>query len=304
MSSILFPAGSEGILTSAIDFDTNTIRAALIREGVSTTAMKPITGASNATPIVITATAHGWANGDFVMISGVGGNLAANGLFRIANQAANTFELQTTLDNGNTWTNVVGSGAYTSGGYAVRLTTTQFVSDFTSAKVGTDQTLGTKTTNSPLAGVADAADPTWTAVANPGSAVVGVLVFQFGTNDADSRVIGWWDSKVRVVCAAAAANGATSLAVEPLQAPIASGAAATFTNGLAVTLSSGAAVGARSLSVTALGGTGVPAGHGADYLVNPGSNQQLPLTPNGGNITFAIDANQFRLFSLRGYGLG
>jgi hypothetical protein len=66
-----------------------------------------ITGATNATPIVITANAHGLANGDEVYISGVGGNTAANGTWIVANQTTNTFEL----------TGSVGNGAYTSGGY-------------------------------------------------------------------------------------------------------------------------------------------------------------------------------------------
>lgn len=65
-----------------------------------------ITAASNATPIVITSATHGLANGDTVVVSGVGGNTAANGTFVVANQAANTFEL----------TGSVGNGAYTSGG--------------------------------------------------------------------------------------------------------------------------------------------------------------------------------------------
>lgn len=65
-----------------------------------------ITGATQATPIVITSTAHGRATGDYVRIAGVGGNTAANGLFKIAVINANSFSL-----NGS-----VGNGAYTSGG--------------------------------------------------------------------------------------------------------------------------------------------------------------------------------------------
>lgn len=72
-----------------------------------------ITGATNATPIVITSTAHGLSTGDVVTISGVGGNTAANGTFRITNTGANTFSLQTLAAGG---ANVAGSGAYTSGG--------------------------------------------------------------------------------------------------------------------------------------------------------------------------------------------
>lgn len=72
-----------------------------------------ITGATNATPIVITSTAHGLSTGDVVTISGVGGNTAANGTFRITNTGADTFSLQTLAAGG---ANVAGSGAYTSSG--------------------------------------------------------------------------------------------------------------------------------------------------------------------------------------------
>ena len=67
-----------------------------------------ISGASNASPIAITATAHGLETGDIVQNSGIGGNLAANGQFVITKTGANSF----TLNNSN------GSGAYTSGGAA------------------------------------------------------------------------------------------------------------------------------------------------------------------------------------------
>jgi len=59
-----------------------------------------ITGATNATPIVITANSHGLSNGDEVYISGVLGNTAANGTWTVANIAANTFELSTSVGNG------------------------------------------------------------------------------------------------------------------------------------------------------------------------------------------------------------
>lgn len=74
-----------------------------------------ITAASNATPIVITSTAHGLSTNQLVYISGVGGNTAANSStgipFRVTNLTANTFSLQNLAG-----TNVAGSGAYTSGG--------------------------------------------------------------------------------------------------------------------------------------------------------------------------------------------
>lgn len=65
-----------------------------------------ITGASNATPIVITSTNHGRSNGDVVLIKDVAGNTAANGTWVVANKTDNTYQLAGS----------VGNGAYTSGG--------------------------------------------------------------------------------------------------------------------------------------------------------------------------------------------
>lgn len=65
-----------------------------------------VEGATNATPIVITVTGHGFATGDEVRVTGVGGNTAANGLWTITVTGSNTFE----LDDSS------GSGPYTSGG--------------------------------------------------------------------------------------------------------------------------------------------------------------------------------------------
>lgn len=73
-------------------------------------AQRTITGATNATPIVITASGHGYSNGDLVEIASVGGNTAANGTWRVNVLTANTFEL----------VGSVGSGGYTSGGTANR----------------------------------------------------------------------------------------------------------------------------------------------------------------------------------------
>jgi hypothetical protein len=60
-----------------------------------------ITGATNASPIVITSAAHGRSNGDIVVIRDVHGNLAANTTATVANVTANTFELSGVAGNGN-----------------------------------------------------------------------------------------------------------------------------------------------------------------------------------------------------------
>jgi hypothetical protein len=74
-----------------------------------------ITGATNATPIVITSNGHGLNNNDLVAVASVGGNTAANGIWSVQNVAANTFELE-----GST-----GSGAYTAGGTWYKLNATR-----------------------------------------------------------------------------------------------------------------------------------------------------------------------------------
>lgn len=98
------------------------------------TGSKPITGATNATPIVITSANHGLATGDVVNISGVGGNTAANGIFTVTVVDADTFQ----LDGSH------GNGAYTSGGawagYSVplRLVSPKDVTEAISSPQSTD----------------------------------------------------------------------------------------------------------------------------------------------------------------------
>jgi hypothetical protein len=69
---------------------------------------KTLTAATNATPIAISVTGHGYSTGDTVVVTGVVGNTAANGSWEITVTDANTF----TLDNS------AGNGARTSGGTA------------------------------------------------------------------------------------------------------------------------------------------------------------------------------------------
>lgn len=83
--------------------------------GVQEEASKTITGATNATPIVVTATAHGYETGDTVYIEGVLGNTNTNGYRLITVLSANTFSLKTLAG-----VNVAGNGAYTSGGTSIR----------------------------------------------------------------------------------------------------------------------------------------------------------------------------------------
>lgn len=80
-----------------------------------------ITGITAANPGVVTANAHGYQNGDEVEIESVVGMTQLNGRrFKVANKAANTFELQTVQ---GTNVNTSGYTAYSSGGTAARVYT-------------------------------------------------------------------------------------------------------------------------------------------------------------------------------------
>ena len=91
LADVILPDGSKDF-TRLQSYRTNTIN-----------------NATNATPIVITATAHGYLTGDKVYIKDVGGNTAANGLFTVTRVTDDTFSLDSSA----------GNGAYTSGGTAI-----------------------------------------------------------------------------------------------------------------------------------------------------------------------------------------
>ena len=78
-----------------------------------------ISGATQANPVVITATGHSYSNGDEISITGVVGMTELNNKrYLVANKTTNTFEI-TDVDG----TNINGTGftAYTSGGVANRV---------------------------------------------------------------------------------------------------------------------------------------------------------------------------------------
>jgi hypothetical protein len=95
-----------GVVTCTIAND-NPISTTLGQNTVDGVSNLLVTGATNATPIVITVgSTAGLANNDYVTVSGVLGNTAANGTRQIAGLTGTTFQL----------VGSVGSGAYTSGG--------------------------------------------------------------------------------------------------------------------------------------------------------------------------------------------
>lgn len=107
-----------------------------------------VTSSTDATPIVVTATAHGLATGDRVAIYGHTTNVAANGIFTIIKTTANAFSLTDEF----TGASVAGSGAGAgAGGVMVKAPPVLLVSDFRNIilQVGTS---GTATTTLKIAG--------------------------------------------------------------------------------------------------------------------------------------------------------
>lgn len=99
-----------------IEFGDGYCRFFVNESPVVTGTTTAITGATQADPVVITSTAHGYSNDDEVFITGVSGMTELNNRwFVIDNVTANTYELRTIHG-----TDVDGTGytAYTSGGTA------------------------------------------------------------------------------------------------------------------------------------------------------------------------------------------
>jgi len=75
---------------------------------------KTVSGATNANPCVVTATSHGFENGDEVFFASVGGMTELNeDRFKVVDKTTNTFEIQ---DYTFTDVNSTNFGTYTSGG--------------------------------------------------------------------------------------------------------------------------------------------------------------------------------------------
>lgn len=107
-----------------------------------------LTSSTDATPIVVTKVAHGYATGDVLAISGHTTNLAANGIRRITKLSADTFSLQDPYTNAN----IAGSGGGAgSNGIAMKDAKTVLVEGFRRA-VLSFVTAGTATLTMKMAG--------------------------------------------------------------------------------------------------------------------------------------------------------
>ena len=87
--------------------------------GIITESDVTISGITQADPAVVTATGHGYSNGDEIFITSVEGMIEVNGKrFLVSNATTNTFEIQ---DLSGTDIDSTGYTAYTSGGVANRV---------------------------------------------------------------------------------------------------------------------------------------------------------------------------------------
>jgi len=106
-----------------------------------------IVSSTNATPIVVTATAHGFTTGDRVLIYGHVTNTKANGIYKVTVVTANTFQLQDEI----TGANIAGNGIGGATGIVVKAPPVLLVSDFRSLNFQVF-TEGTATTTLKVAG--------------------------------------------------------------------------------------------------------------------------------------------------------
>lgn len=144
-----FPKAREQYAQAIRNWNSDAARAVCVD---ANDVAKAITGATNASPISITALSHGFTTDDWVLIFGIVGNTAANGLWRITHTGANSFTLQGSA----------GNGAYVSGGFAFNLTANAFLSDIPApARISTSAALTGKTS---VGGAFDCDDPSWTSV--------------------------------------------------------------------------------------------------------------------------------------------
>lgn len=288
MVNALFEKGREGFLDGTLDWDTQAFSAALLDLNTADTGIKAIGSSTNATPIVVTSTSHGFSNGDLVFIDGHATNTAANGFWKIANVAANTFELTNPVSGANTTGNGVGGAT----GYAVCYgpsASGDNWDDFDGALVGAKQSIASPTVTN---GVADAADVTFPTVS--GASVEATAIFRDTGTPSTSRMVCLQTGKF-IVTADATLSAGTTLVVEPLAGPIPNGTVLVFSGAGAAqsaTLTALANAGDRALTVSS---TTVTAGGRA---LAPATGSGYPVTPNGGNISLAFDNGVNRIFKL------
>ena len=176
MGNALFDGGRDAFLNGSVDWVNDTINGVLVDlDDITGT----ITDASNASPIVITQTAHGFTDGDRVNIHGIVGNTNANGMYRITTIDTDSYSLDGTT----------GNAAYVSGGQALNLTSVANLSDIAVEARVSISALTTQTTDK---GVADADDLTFTTVT--GDQVESLILYKDTGVEATSTLLVFIDN--------------------------------------------------------------------------------------------------------------
>jgi len=284
MTNRLTELGREGFLDGTLDWDTQLFSAALLDLNTADAAVIAITSSTSASPPVMLTGTHGLTTGDIVFIQGHTTNTACNGLWKITVTDATHFSLQTLAG-----VNVTGTGGAGAGGYAVVFggasTVGKFWSDFDGALVGAKVNLAGETKT---LGVADANDVTFSSVS--GASVEAVAVFQDTGTNTTSRMVCVITGYQQLICAKTTTG--TSIPVDPLLAGIPNGTVLKWSTGESSTLTAGANAGDRALTVTSTTVT-------VEATVSaPITGSGLPVTPNSGNIVFALDNGVNKLFKL------
>jgi len=284
MTNRLTELGREGFLDGTLDWDTQLFSAALLDLNTADAAVIAITSSTSASPPVMLTGTHGLTTGDIVFIQGHTTNTACNGLWKITVTDSTHFSLQTLAG-----VNVTGTGGAGAGGYAVVFggasTVGKFWSDFDGALVGAKVNLAGETKT---LGVADANDVTFTGVS--GASVEAVAVFQDTGTNTTSRMVCVITGYQQLICAKTTTG--TSIPVDPLLAGIPNGTVLKWSTGESSTLTSAANAGDRAITVTSTTVT-------VEATVSaPITGSGLPVTPNSGNIVFALDNGANKLFKL------
>lgn len=286
MSARLFDKGREA-LAGAGNWVGDSFKAIqLLLDGTATdTAVKAITGITNASPMVVTSTAHGYANGDIIVVRGVLGITAANSTWQVAGATTNTYNLVTVADALNS----TGNAAYTSGGCSVNLGTIgAHLSDIDGARVGSDVALSGE---SATLGVLNAGNVAFTGVTGT---VHGVALYKDTGTGSTSDAIFFTDGRTLLTVAADATSSATTIWTDKIEGPIASGTVIVFSNGVSATLSGVAAAGDRKLTVSALSGA-IAAGHQGEAQT---TGSGLPITLSSGSYTVQWDTGANKIVKL------
>lgn len=185
MANILYGAARAAFLQGTLNM-SSTIKAVLLDLEYYGLA---VTGATNATPIVITTATHGLTTGDEVTITGVGGNDAANNTayipaYHVTVLSTTTFSLQDPA----TGDDISGDGNWTSGGHVIKISLDDNLNDVPSgARVGTPQTLTSKTYAN---GIFDAAPVTFPSVPS-GDPCEAILVYLDTGIESTSKLIAF-----------------------------------------------------------------------------------------------------------------